>query len=137
MKNLYLLLLVLIGATQFSHAQTVSSYYFTYKNGVALEDMSSGTTPLLGRNADGTTSASVGFFPFTFATKTYSTFTVSYDGVIVLGSAQYTPYPYDNYFLQTPAIFGQSPAYPILLPWGEDLFTAGNGSIVYKITGTA
>ncbi len=139
MKKLYFALLVLIGATQFSKAQNASQYYFKAKTGIALEDMSSGSNQLLGTVADEAVSLETSFFPFTFAGNTYSTFSVSDDGVVVLGGTQYLPYMYDNYFLQS---YGYpptpiNPVFPILLPWGEDLWTAYNGGVTYKITGTA
>lgn len=136
MKNLYLLLLVLAGATQFSKAQTAGQYYFKATTGVALEDMSADAIPLIGSHADGIFSNGVPFFSFSFAGGSYNTFSVSEDGLVVLGDAVYTPYPYDDYFAQSPAVYGQKPAYPILLAWGEDLYTA-NGGVSYKIIGTA
>lgn len=137
MKHFYLAFLFLCGAVCSASAQTASQYFFKYKTGVALENISSGATTLFGADADGVVSAALPFFPFTFAGQQYSSFAVSEDGVVVLGNATYTPYPYDNYFAQSPAIYGQSPAYPVLLPWGEDLFTGQTGSISYKVTGTA
>ncbi len=140
MKNLYAALIVLLGTMFCARAQTANQYFFKAKTGVALEDMSSGTTSLIGTNADELKSASTAFFPFSFAGTSYDHFSVSEDGVVVLGNASYSPYAYDNYFRQSIGVAPYEsfigPVYPILLPWGEDLFTA-NGGIKYKITGTA
>src|SRR5438067_4195545 len=100
MKNFYLLLLILIGDT-YAKAQTASQYYFKAQTGVALEDMTSGTS-LIEQGADATVSGQVNLpFSFSFAGKSYNSFSVSEDGIVVLGSATYSPYPYDNYFTQT------------------------------------
>lgn len=139
MRNLYISFLLFFSMAHVAMAQNASQYYFKHKTGVSLENISSGATTLLGNDQDAVVSAPVSFFPFRFAGTEYSSFSVSEDGVVVLGNAAYAPFSYDNYFLQSyglpPTII--DPVFPILLPWGEDLITGASGSIVYKITGEA
>jgi hypothetical protein len=134
-----LLLLVVITSVSASKAQNINHYFFKAKTGVALEAMSEGTHALIGANADGAISPTTPFFPFIFSGKTYDQFSVSEDGVIVLGNGVYSPYVYDNYFMQSigyPSIPSANATYPIILPWAEDLNTA-DGGVDYRIMGSA
>ncbi len=137
MKKLYAAILFLIGTSLMVNAQTAAQYYFKAKQGIALEDMSADATVILNSETDGSASPAISFFPFSFAGTTHTQFSVSEDGVVVLGNAAYTPYPYDNYFTQDPSLSGGAAAHPVLLPWAEDLYTASNGNVAYKIVGQA
>lgn len=138
MKKLYIVLLAFLSTSLLVKAQTANQYFFKAKTGVALEDVT-GATTLLGAKSDLIVSDVITFFPFSFAGNSYSQFSVSEDGVVTLGNAKYAPYPYENYVYQSIGIAteGADAVFPILLPWGEDLYTADNGSVSYKILGAA
>ncbi len=125
MQKVYTFLLLFI-AVYSAKAQNASEYFFSTKSNVVLEDVS-GATGALSTGVDETPSAAIDF-PFKFNNQTFNQLFVTPNGVVTLGQPSEF-YPDVN-------ILKESPVYPIIAAWGDDLFTASNGGVVYKITGT-
>lgn len=130
------LLLFLIASTlwltpQLS-AQTIdgTTYPMTISTGVTLED-TTGSTLAVGPGVDDTPSGLLSFgsgFSFVFGGFAYSSFSVSPDGWIRLGAAGTAQFTND---LASPT------NYPIIAPYWDDIATGTDGSVKYKIVGTA
>lgn len=104
---------------------------FSALTGIALEDMSSGTTQLVGPNTDNSNSAvaSTGFL-FRFQDTSYTTFSVSGNGFVLLGPVSLTGNQNIN---STPSSFDTRR----LMPYWDDLCVGNTGKVHYKIVGAA
>ena len=136
MKKFYSLLCMLIAAATISNAQSVANYHFASKSNVPLADMSANTAELIGAYADEISSAvnPIGF-SFRFNNVAYTSFSVTENGYLGLGQDQIeveyiNGFVYDQY--NPFKIF----PFPIIAPWWEDLYTASNGRVAYRLMGT-
>jgi hypothetical protein len=113
-------------------AQTVdaTTYPFTYAPGAALEDMSSGTTQLLGPDLDDAASSvlPVGF-EFWFAGVRYTSFSVNSNGLLKPGTAATAVTPSNS--------LGSILTAPQIAPYWDDLWIGSNGKVHYKVVGAA
>ena len=139
MKNIYILLFSFLtfGTYQFSYCQTINSttYPFSSSSGVVLEDMSSGTTQLVGANSDDGTSGLVNIgFTFYYVGVAYSQFDASANGYIKLG-ATVTNAGSTTDYTNSIASSNQNPA---IAPYWDDLHTGvTTGKVHYKVIGSS
>ncbi|HEY2954460.1 MAG TPA: putative Ig domain-containing protein, partial [Candidatus Eisenbacteria bacterium] len=115
-----------------ARAQTISAttYPFTSSNGVSLENMSSGTTQLVGPNLDDSASGvtAIGFDFWLVGTR-YTQFSVNANGLMRLGGTVVgTTFTND---------LASSTNVPQIAPYWDDLFVGTNGKVHYKVVGTA
>jgi Carboxypeptidase regulatory-like domain len=105
-----------------------SSYAFSPQSGVGLEDMSAGTTQLIGGSADNENSvvAPIGFL-FRFDGAYYTTFGANANGLIKLGGATTTTNSVNSAGSVTNA--------PKIMPYWDDLCVGSSGKVHYKTTG--
>src|SRR6218665_3865545 len=110
-----------------------TTYPFSFATGIVLEDMSSGTTLLIGPNVDdgGPVSLVDIGFNFRVAGTRYTQFHPSANGFIRLGQAITSPGTVTEY---SNSFNNQNPS---LAPYWDDLFIGNNGKVHYKVTGTA
>jgi hypothetical protein len=126
MKKIFILILVLGSLNVF--AQTAANYIFSTNSSTALDPLVSPTT-LFGINVDDQASALTNIgFNFSFAGTTYTQFSASSNGVVCLGATAFTTFT--NTFPINASV------YPVLMPFWDDLYTAGNG-VRYEVKGTA
>jgi len=116
------------GSTPF--AITSSTYSFTNSSSVALEDMSSGTTQLIGANQEDTASSlnNIGF-DFWFDGQRQTQFSINANGLLKLGSPAVTTLSTNDLasIVNTPQI----------APYWDDLFIGSNGKAQFKTIGSA
>ena len=111
-------------------AITATTYPFTSASGVALEDMSSGTTQLVAANLDDSASSLTNIgFDFWYDGVRMSQFSANANGLCRLGSTVI-----DTAF--TNALASTTDA-PKIAPYWDDLFTGTNGKVHFKVVGTA
>lgn len=105
-----------------------ATYPFTALSGVALEDMTSGTTQLLGPALDDTASpvTNIGF-DFFFDGVRHSQFSCNANGLCRLGSVVVT-----TTFINSLATVTAAPK---ITPYWDDLCTGSNGKVHFKTTG--
>ncbi|MDD2331925.1 MAG: choice-of-anchor D domain-containing protein [Candidatus Cloacimonetes bacterium] len=128
MKKVTLLFALLIFSMALLISQNVSEYTFSTITTGSLEDMSSGTTPILGPGSyyDDTATAVVDFgFTFTFAGTGYNQFSANSNGQMRLGGTVISTFPN----------FGANVAY--LYPFSGDNALMATGQIHYKVVGSA
>lgn len=132
MKQLYFLILTFITSLS-AIAQPASDYKFAYKSGIALENMADAKTILAPSSTmvDEYTSGAYNVgFNFLFANKSYSTFSINTNGIVALGSSNYSANTVISDYLT------QSNTYPFFAPYGDFAVTGTNGSVTYKLVGT-
>ncbi len=106
----------------------MSTYPFTALSGVALEDMTSGTTQLLGPALDDTASAVTNIgFDFLFDGVRHTQFSCNANGLCRLGSVVVTTTFVNSLASVTAA--------PKITPYWDDLCTGSNGKVHFKTTG--
>ncbi len=111
-------------------AVTVTSYPFTSAAGVALEDMSSGTTLLLAADQDDAASALAPIgFDFWFDGVRQTIFSANANGLMKLGPVAVTT-AFSNGITTTTN-------QPNICPYWDDLWLGSNGKIHYKVIGSA
>ena len=126
MKKIFILILVLGSLNGF--AQTAANYIYSTNSTTALDPLVAPTT-LFGINVDDQASALTNIgFNFSFAGTTYTQFSASSNGVVCLGATAFTTF--------TNTFPGNASVYPVLMPFWDDLYTAGNG-VRYEVKGTA
>ena len=110
---------------------TTTSYPFTATTGVALEDMSSGTTTLVAASSDDGSSSLTNFgFDYWYDGVRYSQFTANANGWIKLGTTiTGSSWLNTNFNTTTDA--------PKIAPYWDDLWVGTNGKVHSKIVGTA
>lgn len=115
--------------------RAVNDYVFGSAAGVALEDMSTGTTQLVVPNVDDTASAvtNIGFDIWFLGTR-QTQFSVNANGLFRFGSTAVTT-AFDNASASTG--FASAANNPKLAPYFDDLWIGTNGRIHYKVVGTA
>lgn len=116
----------------FSFAQTISSttYPFSTGTGASLEDMSSGTTQIIGPNADDPVSAVTNIgFDFWFNGTRYTQFSANGNGLMRLGPTVVT-----NAWSNSLSSTANNPK---ISPYWDDIYVGSTGKIHYKIIGTA
>lgn len=103
-----------------------ATYQFSNLSGVAFEDMSTGTTQLIGGNAGNVNSAltQIGFL-FRFDGVFYTTFGASADGFIRLGNQ--TEFPTNVNTLDSTANS------PKIAPYWDDICNLSSGKVHYKL----
>ncbi len=112
---------------------TATTYNYSFLNGVALEDMSSGTTALVGASADDTASAVTNIgFDFWYDGVRFTQFSVNVNGLARLGSTVVGT-TFNN---STDGLNTVTNA-PKIAPYFEDLCTGSTGGIRSKVVGTA
>ncbi|HEX3281731.1 MAG TPA: fibronectin type III domain-containing protein, partial [Pyrinomonadaceae bacterium] len=111
-------------------AVTGVTYPFTSSSGVALEDMSSGTTQLVAANQEDTASSvnNIGF-DFWFDGVRQTQFSVNANGLLKLGSSAVTT--------QSANDLTSIINVPQIAPYWDDLFTGTNGKVHFKVVGSA
>lgn len=109
---------------------TAATYPFTTLTGIALDDMSTGTTQLVAAGADDTASAvnAIGF-DFWFDGVRYTQFSANANGLMKLGATAVST-GFTNALATTTDA-------PKIAPYNDDLCTGSNGKVHYKVTGTA
>jgi hypothetical protein len=112
---------------------SASTYAFLPQNSVALEDMSSGTTQLVGPSADDTASAVTNIgFDFWYDGVRYSQFSVNANGLARLGSTAVA-----TTFNNSTSGLDTTVNAPKIAAYFEDLCTGASGKVHYKVTGSA
>lgn len=112
---------------------TATTYAFSALNGVALEDMSTGTTQLVAASQDDTASAVTNIgFDFWFDGVRFTQFSVNANGLARLGATAVGT-TFDN----SANGLGSTVNAPKIAPYFEDLCTGTNGNIRFKVVGTA
>lgn len=112
---------------------TLSQYIFESTTGSAI-DMSGATTILGPSNDDvGSGVYSIGF-TFNLDGTDYTSFSVTSNGYMGLGSSAITPYDY--YVSLTSGQYGTQ-SYPAIASYRSDQYTAGNGGVFYQVSGVA
>jgi hypothetical protein len=108
----------------------VNTYSFAASTGATLDPMT-GSTSLIGANDDDTPNASPVAIGFTFPYNgsTYTQFSVSPDGWLLLGSTAAV-----NQFTNSVT---STTNMPKIFPYWDDLATGTTGSVSYLVTGTA
>ena len=103
-------------------------YAFSAQSGVALEDMSSGTTQLIAPTADNNNSeiAQIGFL-FRFDGGYFTSFGVNSNGLVKLGGVTTT-----SSTLNSIDSIGNSPK---IIPYWDDLCVGNSGKVHYKTIG--
>ncbi len=112
-----------------SHAfsQNSANYSFGTSALASLTDMTAGTVLLIGPSQDDEASALMNLeFPFAFMGNAYSVFSVTSNGLLVLGDDA-GPFDY---------AIGDS-GVAAIAPFVSDLATASNGKVHFKVTGTS
>ena len=114
---------------------TAGTYAFSLSQPVALEDMSSGTTRLIGPGLDDNASTvrNIGF-DFWFDGAHFTQFSVNANGLMRLGASMIST-SFDNASLSTG--FTTTNNAPKLAPYYDDLWIGTNGRVHFKVTGTA
>ncbi len=113
-----------------SGPEVASNYSFTTATNASLNDMSTGTTQLLGANIDDTASALTNIgFDFYFQGARFTQFSINENGVLRLGATAQTSTPYKP--LAQVSI-------SLITAYGADQRThAGDGKVHFKVTGSA
>ncbi len=118
-----------------SNLISATTYAFTSGAGVGLEDMSSGTTLLVGANLDDNASAVTNIgFDFWYDGVRFTQYSVNANGLCRLGSVSVTT-EFDN----GSGTFGFNTTTnaPKIAPYFDDLWTGTNGKVHFKVTGSA
>ena len=126
----FLVILIFIITNYKSSAQSADSYSFFTSTGNAL-DVMTGAATAVSSNTDDTPSGAItipGGMSFSFEGVGYTTFSVSPDGWLRLGSAGVAEYN-NNITSATNR--------PKIMPYWDDLATGTNGAVTYVVTGTA
>ncbi len=111
---------------------SVSTYSFTSLPGVMLEDMSSGTTQLVGPGLDDTASSVTNIgFEFFYDGVRYTQFSVNANGLSRLGGTVVSG-AFDN-----STGFASTTNAPKIAPYFDDLCVGSNGKIHTKVVGSA
>ena len=116
-------------------AVSAASYPFSSLSGVALEDMSSGTTQVIAPDQDDTASTvqNIGF-DFWFDGARNTQFSVNANGLMRLGSTVVsTSFINDS----TLTGFTTTTNNPKLAPYYDDLWVGTNGKVHFKVVGSA
>jgi hypothetical protein len=109
---------------------TTTSYPFTSTTGIPLEDMSSGTTTLIGPNTDDNNSAAFNIgFDFWYDGVRFTQFGVNANGFARLGAA-----PTGSSFTNNLATTTNAPK---IAPYWDDLCVPSNGKVHFKTVGSA
>jgi hypothetical protein len=117
-------------STILPEAVTATTYPFTSSAGVPLEDMSTGTTQLVGANLDDTASAVTDIgFDFWLDGVRFAQFSVNANGLCRLGTVVI-----GTTFTNSLASTTNSPQ---IAPYWDDLRTGTNGKVHYKVVGSA
>jgi hypothetical protein len=126
------MVVALVGLAVGAHAQVINgtTYPFTAATGVALENMASGTTQLIGPSVDDTASAvtNIGFDYWHNGVRA-AQFSVNPNGNLKLGPVVIT-----TTFTNSLASTTDAPKLP---PYWDDLCTGSTGKVHYKVVGTA
>ncbi|MFL6210217.1 MAG: beta strand repeat-containing protein, partial [Pyrinomonadaceae bacterium] len=110
---------------------TATSYPFTSAAGVALEDMSSGTTQLVAANLDDTASGVTNLgFDFWYDGVRFTQFSVNANGLCRLGGTAVST-SFDN-----STAFNSTTNAPKIAPYYDDLWTGTNGKVHFKVVGS-
>ncbi|MFT3751681.1 MAG: hypothetical protein QM800_02005 [Paludibacter sp.] len=109
-------------------AQSISNYTFNAFAPVALEDMNSGTTQLIGGSANDVASGitDIGFTHY-FMSVPYTQFSVNSNGQLKLGTS----------LIPASAISNSIPNTPLLVPMSGDNNLLSTGKVHYKLKGSA
>lgn len=112
---------------------TAATYGYTFQTGVALEDMSSGTTLLVGSGLDDTASAVTNIgFDFWYDGVRHAQFSVNANGLARLGATAVGT-TFDN----SASGLNSATNAPKIAPYFEDLCTGSTGGVRSKVVGTA
>jgi hypothetical protein len=113
-----------------SQAIDATTYPFTFATGATLEDMSSGTTQLVGPDLDNAVSSVVPMgLEFWFAGTRYTNFSVNSNGLLKPGSSVTQSAPANNLASILTA--------PQIAPYWDHLQVGTNGKVHFKLVGTA
>jgi hypothetical protein len=114
---------------------TAGTYVFSSQTGVALEDMSSGTTQLLGASLDDNASAVTTIpFDFFYDGVRFTQFSCNANGLCRLGGTAVTT-DFNNG--SATSGFATTTNAPKIAPFFEDLCIGTNGKVHYKVIGSA
>ncbi|MBU3677232.1 MAG: hypothetical protein FGM54_08670, partial [Chitinophagaceae bacterium] len=127
MKKVFFLLVTLMSGF-LAWAQPASSYIFTTNPTVACEPLTTPSILFASGNDDQASGLTPIGFSFSFAGIPYTQFSASTNGLVCLGSTTVTTW--------TNTFPGNQGTLPVLMPFWDDLYTAGNG-LRYQVFGTA
>ena len=145
MNNKYTLwfTIIILLCTLSSWSQNASNYTFSTATDASLTDMSTGTTQLVAPNIDGVgqgifSNVNDLGFTFYFMSVPYTTFVVTEDGVIRLGTSLSAIVRVPGTDREYDDILGwQTLNEPRIVPFSCDMRTGSNGKVHYKVTGAA
>jgi hypothetical protein len=108
---------------------TPTTYIFSTQSGVSLEDMSSGTTDLLGPGGDNNNSAltQMGFL-YRYDDVFYTSFGVNANGFLKIGGASISASNINT--------INSTPNAPKIMPYWDDLCIGNTGKVHYKLVGS-
>lgn len=108
---------------------TATTYVFSAQSGVALEDMSTGTTQLLGPGDDNTNSAlaQIGFL-YRYNDVFYTSFGVNSNGFLKFGSVSTAASNINT--------INSTANAPKIMPYWDDLCIGNTGKVHYKLVGS-
>jgi hypothetical protein len=108
---------------------TPTTYIFSAQSGVALEDMSSGTTQLLGPGGDNENSAlaQIGFL-YRYDNVFFTSFGINANGFLKLGGASISASNINT--------INSTPNAPKIMPYWDDLCIGNSGKVHYKLVGS-
>ncbi|HKP69281.1 MAG TPA: fibronectin type III domain-containing protein, partial [Pyrinomonadaceae bacterium] len=119
--------------TESANLITASTYVYSFQNGVSLEDMSSGTTELIGGSLDDNASAVTDIgFDFWYDGARQTQFSINANGLLKFGSTVIA-----TTFNNSTSGLGTTTNAPKVAPYFEDLCTGSDGKVHYKIIGSA
>ncbi len=111
---------------------TTTTYPFSSAAGVALEDMSAGTTQLVAANLDDTASAVTNIgFDYWYDGVRFTQFSCNANGLCRMGSTVVST-SFDN-----STGFASTTNAPKIAPYYDDLWTGTNGKVHFKVVGSA
>lgn len=128
MKKIIIFLIVSVFFIISLYAQSISNYTFTTFAPVTLEDMSTGTTQLIGGSTNGVASGITDIgFTYYFMSVQYSQFSVNSNGQLKFGTSIIPNSGITNAMLNT----------PLLIPMSGDNKLLSTGKVHYKLKGSS
>ncbi len=129
-KHYLLLVGIVLGTWSNFHAQNSGNYTFSTNSTSSLQDMSTGTTQIVGPGLDATASAVTPIgFTFYLMGNAFTNFSVNDDGLLQLGNTAVGTNIY--------TISGGTAAAPRMSAFNADLRTGTTGKVHYKVIGSA
>ncbi len=110
-------------------ATTAAGYYFATGTNYGLVNMAGGTQ-VIGPNLENVSTITFELgFNFNFAGTSYTRFSIGSSGIFGLGNTPVSPI----YYEPRNSILAPYYVFPLFSPWSDELTTAANGGVSYKL----